>query len=82
MGSYFMKIAARVPRAIYSERSESPLARDAAARTMSTIQMPGNIRGCDSRTISRKRRRSRLRTTALPTLREVTRPKRVVALSR
>ena len=36
-----MKIAARVPRAIYSERRESPLAREAAARTTSTIQRPG-----------------------------------------
>ncbi len=76
-----IKIAARVPSAIYSERRESPLARAAVARTTSTIHRPGTIRGWESRTISRSRRRSRLRTTAFPTRREVTSPKRVEALS-
>jgi len=76
------KIAARVPRAIYSARSASAPARPAAARMTRTIQRPGRIRGWESRTISRSRRRRRLRTTAFPTRREAMNPKRVLGFSR
>jgi hypothetical protein len=69
--------APRLARICHSSRKAWKLARAAAWRAMSTNHAPSHISPKDARTISRKRRLTRFRSTAPPTLREVMNPIRV-----
>jgi hypothetical protein len=56
-------------------------ARLIAGRAIQTMSQPGSIKSHNRRTASDKRRRARLRTTALPTRRLVTNPHRLISCS-
>jgi hypothetical protein len=71
------KIESRRARINHSSRNCKKLASAAADFAMTTTSQPGSSNARCRRQISRKRRRKRLRVTALPTLREVTNPNRV-----
>lgn len=60
------RIEARSARRNHSSFSSRWLARAACGRATRTIQKPGSKRSCSFRTMSRNRRRTRLRTTAPP----------------
>jgi hypothetical protein len=70
------KIEARSARRNHSSFSTPYVAPAAAGRATTTNQKPFRNRGCSVRTMSRNRRRTRLRTTAPPIRFEVTKPTR------
>lgn len=71
-----VRIELRRASCCHSAASDCRLASAADWRAISVSHIPEEICGRAARTISRKRRRTRLRTTAPPTRREVTRPTR------
>ena len=75
------RIKARFARRNHSSSSAAWGARAAAGRAMLTSQIPARTSPWCRRTISRNRRRTRLRTTAPPTRFEVTKPARKAAVS-
>lgn len=70
------KIESRRARSNHSPRKSSSEASAAEDFATITIQLPGGIMGKECRATSRKRLRTRLRTTAPPTLRDVMMPMR------
>jgi hypothetical protein len=67
----------RLARTCHSSFKAWKLARAAACRAINTSHAPSHIPPSDARTISRKRRLTRFRSTAPPTRREVMNPIRV-----
>jgi hypothetical protein len=70
------RIEARSARCNHSSFKARYVARAAAGRATTTNQKPSRNRPCCVRTTSRSRRRTRFRTTAPPSLFEVTKPAR------